>query len=293
MAAPNLNQPPLVVIAGPTASGKTDLAIRMAKKYNGEIICADSRTVYRSMDIGTAKPTPEEQAMVPHWGLDLVDPGEFFSVAQFKDYANTKIAEIRSRGRVPFLVGGTGLYIDAVLFDFRLGDKADEGLRRKLENMSVQDLQNHCINNNIELPENYQNKRYLTRAIERNGISSIKNDTPIVDSVVVGIATNREILRSRIVDRVECMLDGGVVKETQELMTKYSLFDEPYLGTIYPFVASLMSKELTREEVIEKVATQDWRLAKRQMTWFRRNPFMMWCDLESAEHYLSRHLADK
>ncbi len=293
MAAPNLNQPLLVVIAGPTASGKTDLAIRMAKKYNGEIICADSRTVYRGMDIGTAKPTPEEQAMVPHWGLDLVDPGESFSVAQFKDYANAKIAEIRGRGRVPFLVGGTGLYIDAVLFDFHLGDKADEDLRRKLENMSVQDLQNHCINNNIELPENYQNKRYLIRAIERNGISSIKNDTPIVDSVVVGIATNREILRSRIVDRVERMLDGGVVKETQELMTKYSLFDEPYLGTIYPFVASLMSKELTREEVVEKAATQDWRLAKRQMTWFRRDPFMMWCDLESAEHYLSRHLVDK
>ena len=117
------NHLPLIVIIGPTASGKTSLAIRLAKKYRGEIICADSRTVYRGMNIGTAKPSLEEQQGVSHWGLDLVDPGDSFSVSQFKDYARQKIKEIRSRGNIPFLVGGTGLYIDSVIFDFQFGAK--------------------------------------------------------------------------------------------------------------------------------------------------------------------------
>ena len=119
MAATNLDTTPLVVIAGPTASGKTALAIRLAERYDGEIICADSRTIYKGMDIGTAKPSAEEQARVPHWGLDIVEPGERFTVADFKAYAERKIQEIRERDRIPFLVGGTGLYIDAVIFDFQ------------------------------------------------------------------------------------------------------------------------------------------------------------------------------
>ena len=104
--------PPLVVIAGPTASGKTGLAISVAERFNGEIICADSRTIYRGMDVGTAKPTADDRARVPHWGVDLVDPGDRFTAADFKEYPNAKIADIRNRQKIPFLVGGTGLYID-------------------------------------------------------------------------------------------------------------------------------------------------------------------------------------
>lgn len=115
------SEPPLVVIVGPTASGKTALAIELAEMYGGEIICADSRTVYQGMDIGTAKPTSEEQARVPHWGLDLVQPDEHFTVADFQAYAYAKIAEIRERGHIPLLVGGTGLYVDSVLFNFSFG----------------------------------------------------------------------------------------------------------------------------------------------------------------------------
>ena len=122
-------QLPLVVIVGPTASGKTGLAIELAEKYNGEIICADSRTIYRGMDIGTAKPTLKERQGVVHWGLDLVEPGEAFSAADFKAYADDKIANIRSREKVPFLVGGTGLYIDAVIFNYQFGTTADPVLR--------------------------------------------------------------------------------------------------------------------------------------------------------------------
>ena len=134
---------PLIVIAGPTASGKTALAVRLAERFGGEIICADSRTIYRGMDIGTAKPTRDERASVPHWGLDLVEPGERFTVATFKAYAEQKIAEIRERGNIPFLVGGTGLYIDAIVFDFAFAGEANEVLREQLEQMNVQELQKY------------------------------------------------------------------------------------------------------------------------------------------------------
>ena len=132
--------PPLVVIAGPTASGKTGLAISVAERFNGEIICADSRTIYRGMDVGTAKPTTDDRARVPHWGVDLVDPGDRFTAADFKEYANTKIADIRNRQKIPFLVGGTGLYIDSVIFDFQFGISPDEQVRYELEQMNVEQL---------------------------------------------------------------------------------------------------------------------------------------------------------
>src|SRR5664279_14928 len=138
------NHLPLVVITGPTASGKTGLAIELAHQFGGEIICADSRTIYRGMDIGTAKPTPVERLLVPHWGLDLVDPGEYFSVADFKKYADQKIIEIRARGRIPFLVGGTGLYIDAVIYDYRFGPPANADLRSRLEKLTIDELYAYC-----------------------------------------------------------------------------------------------------------------------------------------------------
>ena len=117
LAAADVTDLPLVVIAGPTASGKTELAIRIAKKFNGEVISADSRAIYRGLDIGTAKPTSEEQQGIPHWGIDIVDPGERFTAANFKVYAQRKISEIRSRGHLPIIAGGTGLYIDSVLYE--------------------------------------------------------------------------------------------------------------------------------------------------------------------------------
>ena len=119
--AGHIKNNPLVVITGPTASGKSDLAVEIAELCDGEIICADSRTVYRNMDIGTAKPTTEMLSRVPHWGIDIVSPGDYFSVADFKNYAVEKIKDIRQRGKTPFLVGGTGLYIDSVIFDFSFG----------------------------------------------------------------------------------------------------------------------------------------------------------------------------
>src|SRR5690606_17675970 len=192
---------------------KTSLAIRLAKKFGGEIICADSRTIYKGVNIGTAKPTKAEQGGVPHWGIDLVDPNEQYSAADFKQYTLKKISEIRSRGRVPFLVGGTGLYVDGVILDYSFGDKADSNLRQKLERMTLEELQNYCLKNNIELPENNQNKRYVMRAIERNGQKTSSVDRPSDNTIVVGITTDKSELMQRIRQRFEQMFKDGIVKE--------------------------------------------------------------------------------
>lgn len=284
---------PLVVITGPTASGKTSLAIRLAKEFDGEIICADSRTIYRGMDIGTAKPTQEDQSVVPHWGLDLVNPGDDFSVADFKKYANSKIDEIRSRGHVPFLVGGTGLYIDAVIFDFQFGLAADQKIRSELSELSIKELQNYCIKNNIILPNNNYNKRYLIRAIERSGQVQQRREESLDDTIVVGITTNKERLRTRIELRAEQIINPNVVKEATYLANKYGWDSEAMTGNVYRLVRKFIENEIDQKQLKDKFVISDWRLAKRQMTWLRRNPYILWADLKSAEHYLSDRLANK
>ena len=281
---------PLIVIAGPTASGKTALAVRLAERVGGEIICADSRTIYTGMDIGTAKPTCDERANVPHWGLDLVEPGGRFTVADFKAYAEQKIAEIRERGNVPFLVGGTGLYIDAIVFDFAFAGEANEVLREQLEQMNVQELQKYCENNNIKLPENDHNKRYLIRAIERKNVTVKRRETLIDNTIVVGITTNRETLRTRIALRSEQLFANNVVEEATILSKKYSWDSEAMTGNVYPLVRKYIAGELDETGLRREFEISDWRLAKRQMTWLRRNPYIMWGTIEASEHYLSRIL---
>ena len=281
---------PLIVIAGPTASGKTALAVRLAERFGGEILCADSRTIYTGMDIGTAKPTCDERANVPHWGLDLVEPGGRFTVADFKAYAEQKIAEIRERGNVPFLVGGTGLYIDAIVFDFAFAGEANEVLRKQLERMNIQELQKYCENNNIKLPENDHNKRYLIRAIERKNVTVKRRETLIDNTIVVGITTNRETLRTRIALRSEQLFANNVVEEATILSKKYSWDSEAMTGNVYPLVRKYIAGELDETGLRREFEISDWRLAKRQMTWLRRNPYIMWGTIEASEHYLSRIL---
>jgi tRNA dimethylallyltransferase len=282
---------PLVVIVGPTASGKTGLAIQLAEQVDGEIISADSRAIYRGMDIGTAKPTHEEQARVPHWGLDLVDPGEHFSAADFKAYTLQKVDEIRGRGHVPFLVGGTGLYVDSVLYDYQFGPQADPHLRHELEKLSIVELQEHCRNNNITLPENPKNKRYLIRAIEQKGLNTSRRQTPISGSIIVGIATPTDILRTRIEGRSEQLFDDGVVEEATLLGKMYGWDSEAMTGNIYPLVHQYLNGTLTLQEMKQKFITLDWRLAKRQLTWLRRNSDITWLPLAEAYQYLSQKLA--
>lgn len=286
-----MEQLPLIVIVGPTASGKTGLAIQLAKEYGGEIICADSRTIYTGMDIGTAKPTKEEREAVPHWGLDVVEPGEYFSAADFKRYADEKIAEIRARGNIPFLVGGTGLYIDGVVFDYTFGSKADEVVRAKLENYSIDDLHNYCKNNNITLPENNKNKRYLIRAIEQNSAPLRSKKALNANTIIVGIATEKDELQQRIEYRAEHLFENGMVEEAMGLGKKYGWQSEAMTANIYRLTKRYLDKELSKAELKTAFVVSDWRLAKRQRTWLKRNSFIHWASLSEAQRYLEEYLA--
>ena len=284
---------PLIVIIGPTASGKTSLAIQLAKKYRGEIICADSRTVYRGMNIGTAKPSLGEQQGVPHWGLDLVDPRDSFSASQFKGYACQKIKEIRSRGNIPFLVGGTGLYIDSVIFDFQFGAKYSKEKRANLQEMTISELQQYCVNHDVALPENSKNKRYLIRAIERADKKPSGLETPLNNTIIVGITTDKQLLKQRITDRAKKMFKDGVVEETIVLANNAGWCNEAMTGNVYPVIKKLIDKEIDEDQTIREFIVSDVNLVKRQLTWFRRNPFIEWGDIRSCEQYLSRILDSK
>ena len=282
---------PLIVIAGPTASGKSGVAIEIAEQYGGEIISADSRTIFKGMDIGTAKPSKADQARVPHWGLDIVKPGEAFSAADFKAYAVQKIAEIRSRGHLPIMVGGTGLYIDAVIFDYEFGPAADPVLRAKLEEMTLEDLYKYCIQHNITLPENDKNKRYVIRAIELKSTSAKRLDQPIKNCIIVGIATERDVLRERINLRAEQLFDDGVVDEAKTLGDMYGWESEAMTGNIYRLAHAYLDKLITEDELKYRNQNADWQLAKRQLTWLKRNQFIEWLPLEQVKNYIGTRLA--
>ncbi|MEI6053943.1 MAG: tRNA (adenosine(37)-N6)-dimethylallyltransferase MiaA [Candidatus Saccharibacteria bacterium] len=286
-----VKEKPLIVICGQTASGKTSLAIELAEAYGGEIICADSRTIYKGMDIGTAKPTIEERKKVPHWGLDLVTPGEYFTVVDFKKYAEKKIKEIRSRGKVPFLVGGTGLYIDSILFDYRFGKELDVAKRTSLNLMSLDELHNLCKQNDIQLPENSHNKRYVVREIEKSGETVSKNSTPIKNTIIVGITTDKEVLLDRIDKRIENMINNGVIAEANGLGDKFGWDNEALKSNVYKIVKLYNTGQIGFEDIKRHNAVLDWRLAKRQLTWLKRNMFIKWFDYNNARSYLFSLLA--
>lgn len=276
--------PPLIVIVGPTSSGKSDLAMQVARQYNGEIICADSRTVYKGMDIGTAKPSMADQAEITHYLLDVVEPSESFSAARFKQLANEAIDTIAHKGKLPIMVGGTGLYIDAVLFDYQFGEPADASLRAELQLLTIDELQQICRNKNIEMPENSMNKRHLIRAIELGGLpkrtSVIRQNT-----IVVGIATEKEVIAERVKRRAKAMIGAGILDETKKLGERYGWSSEAMTGNIYRVFHEVLKGTLSQEEAIEVVTRSDLQLVKRQKTWFKRNPHIVWgTPAELMEH---------
>ena len=291
MESSNYNKTPLIVIVGPTASGKTSLAINLAEIYGGEIICADSRTVYKDMDIGTAKPSYEDCQRVPHWGIDLIYPYEYFSAAEFKQYALKKIEDIRSRNKIPFLVGGTGLYIDAIVFDYKFGNKSDVKKRTLLEKLNIEELWKYCRKNNIELPDNYNNKRYVIRCIEQGGINNNRKVEINNNTIVVGISTDRDNLRKRIKDRIEQFFDNNVVEEAKILGKIYGWDNRAMSGNIYPILHKYIDNKINIEEAKAEIFYRDWHLAKRQMTWFRRNKNIEWLELNQVSSYIYSRMA--
>lgn len=278
----------LIIITGPTASGKTGLAIKLAKLFGGEIISADSRAIYKDIDIASAKPTIKERDGVPHWGFDLVEPGERFTAADFKEYAYSKIDDILSRGKIPFLVGGTGLYIDAVLYDYKFGGDVDEEFREKLSQKSIEELQQYIFENKIEMPENNKNKRYLIRAIEKSiskKVISCKKYNKY-NNIVVGITTCREKLRERISLRNEHFFNLGIIEEYKKVKQKYGIGSEAVTANAYPLIEKYLTGEWGYNELIEKMNIQDWRLAKRQLTFMKRNKDINWLNLSDAEQFI-------
>lgn len=274
---------PLIVITGPTASGKTGLALELAQRFDGEIICADSRTIYRGMDIGTAKPTAAEQALVPHHLLDMVEPGEPFTVADFQAAANAAIADIRRRGKVAFLVGGTGLYIDAVTLEYEWPERCDE---TDFERYTVPELQELLRDRKQPLPTNLLNKRHLVATLRRGGEAGKSRTVPRDDVHVIAILTDMSVLEARIRARALEMFEDGIISETQRLGERYGWDSEAMTGNIYPLIKQLLDGELTQAEVIDLFVIKDRQLAKRQLTWLKRHNFVQWQSLEGARAYI-------
>jgi tRNA dimethylallyltransferase len=257
----------------------SELALKIAKEFNGEIIAADSRTIYKGMDIGTAKPSNQEQKQVKHWGVDLVNPGHVFTAYQFKEYAEGKIKEIQKRGKLPILVGGTGLYIDSVLFDFGFVEPGGAKEREVLEKLSVEQLQEVIWQKSYEMPENMQNRRHLIRTLERKGETGTREQKLRQSTVVIGLMPASKTLKKRIEQRSEAYLKRGLEQETVSLLRSFGKKPlEKSGGIAYQAAVELLSGKINREEAIEMIKKQEWQYARRQRTWFKRNKFINWFD---------------
>ena len=265
------NVPPLIVIVGQTASGKSELALQLAKRYNGEIICADSRTVYRGMDIGTAKPSQQDQKLVPHHLLDIAEPDQPITAADFKQRAQERMQDIASRGKTAFLVGGTGLYIDAVLFNFSFSSSVLPGIRQELNKKSVQELQTMLLKKGLALPENTKNPRHLIRQLETGGVSNQKTALRQNTLVLSTPFLDQPTLKERLTRRLNGMLKQGLEKEVQTLVARFG-WDCPALQTIgYQEFKPYFAGEVTLGEVKTAVVQHSIQYARRQKTWFKRN----------------------
>lgn len=290
---------PLIVIAGSTASGKTGLSISLAKVLGGEIVSADSMQIYKYMNIGTAKPTEAEKEGIPHHMMDFLEPDVNFSVADYCEMAHRVIAEIHSRGKLPILVGGTGLYIDSLVnnVDFDQDDENHQ-IRKELEEMAekegVEAIHNILKEIDPETAQKYHpnNIRRVIRAIEfyrvtgkRISDHAKEEKTPRYDVVYFCIDWDREILYDRINRRVDIMVEEGLVEEVKELLAKgYDKNSTAMQGIGYKEFYACLGGIKTLEETLEEIKQGSRRYAKRQLTWFRRNKNIHW--LTPSEHML-------
>ena len=282
----------VIVICGPTASGKTALSIELAKKVNGEIISCDSMQIYKDMNIGTAKPTIEEMQGIKHYLLDFVSPNERYSVADFKKDAKNAIKEILSKGKVPIIVGGTGLYLDSLIYEIEYQNiEFDENYRKKLEQeveeKGLEELYDKAKKIDpvaIEKISKNDKKRIL-RILEiyhatgknktEQEIESRKNEVEY-DYKVYAISWDREELYARINKRVDLMIEQGLIDEVKNILQKYEQFPTAMQGLGYKEVVDYLKGNCTKQEMIEKIKMETRRYAKRQMTWFRKNKQTIW-----------------
>jgi tRNA dimethylallyltransferase len=279
------NKIPLLVIVGPTASGKTALSIFLAQKLDGEIVSADSRQVYKGLDIGTGKVTAEEMSNIPHHLIDVADPHIQYTAADFKRDAEKAISDIHARGKLPIIVGGTGHYIDALVDNLSLPNvPPDELLRKELSTKTADELFALLKEKDPARAATIdpKNPRRLIRALEiadaRGAVPPLSKNESLYSPIFIGLNPPDEILKKKIWDRLISRLDTGMVLEVKNLHEKEGLswerLDE--LGLEYRFIAKFLKGELSEEKMKEGLYTAICQYAKRQMTWFRRNKRIVW-----------------
>ena len=280
-------KPKVIVIVGPTASGKTALSIELAKRINGEIVSCDSMQIYKKMDIGSAKPSLEEMQGIKHYMIDIIEPDERFSVAEYKKQAESAIEEILAKGKVPIVIGGTGLYADSLIYGIEypeiefyeqyrmnLEEKAssDEGLKelynkaKEIDEQAIKKISPNDKKRIIRVLEIYNATGKTKTELE---VESRKNPVKY-DYKVFAINMDREILYDRINRRVDIMLENGLIEEVQNLLKEYDKFPTAMQGLGYKEVVEYLDGILTKEEMIEKIKQETRRYAKRQLTWFRK-----------------------
>lgn len=289
-----MDKPKVIVICGPTASGKTSLGIELAKRINGEVVSCDSMQIYKDMTIGTAKPLPDEMQGIKHYLVDFVSPEQRYSVAEFKKDATMAIEEILSKGKNPILVGGTGLYIDSLIYGIEYNDiKIDEEYRKELEKIAQNEGIEVLYNKAKEIDElamekiSSNDKKRIMRVLEiykatgktktQQEEESRKNEVKY-DFKVFAIDMDRSILYERINKRVDIMIQNGLIQEVENILKKYSTFPTSMQGLGYKEVVEYLNGEYSKEEMIEKIKMQTRRYAKRQLTWFRKNKQTTWLD---------------
>lgn len=287
----------ILVIAGPTAVGKTSLSIEMAKALDGEIISGDSMQIYKGLDIGTAKVMPDEMEGIPHYLIDEVDPSESYTVTDFQKRAKGLIADITSRGKIPIIAGGTGLYIESLLYDVSYGGegKTDASFRKEQEALAQQKGNLYLWETLNEIdPEaakkiHFNNQRRVIRALEVYHVtgqpfSAYQNEREIKEAVydakIIGLDTDRSVLYERINLRVDQMNDAGLEKEARFLYDANLQDTQAAKGIGYKEWFPFFEGQQTEQEVIEQIKQNSRRYAKRQLTWFRnRMENVSWWDL--------------
>ena len=285
----------VIVICGPTASGKTALSIELAKKINGEIISADSMQIYDEMSIGTAKPDKEEMQGIKHYLVGTVSPSKRYSVSEYKKDAICAIEEVISNKKSPIVVGGTGLYVNSLIYGIDYPEiETDLKYRAELEEMANEKGLEYLYKMAKEIDEeamkniSFNDKKRIIRVLEiykETGktkteleIESRKNGVPY-EYKVFAINMPREILYDRINKRVDIMIEKGLIEEVEQLYSKYGKqLCTAAQGIGYKEVIDYLNKEITKEEMIEKVKMETRRYAKRQLTWFRKIPNITWLD---------------
>jgi tRNA dimethylallyltransferase len=273
----------LVVIVGPTGIGKTRLAIQLARVFNGEIISADSRQVYRYMDIGTAKPTPEELAEIPHHLINIVNPDEEFNLAFFQEQAHRAIEDIHRRGKLPFLAGGTGLYIKAIIEGFRPPGVSPDGdfrynIEKNANDKTINDLYADLAAKDPDAAAKIdrRNVRRLTRALEVHAKAGKAfsqlgtKEPPAFELFIIGLTTDRAELYSIVDHRVDVMIEQGFIQEVESLLKKGYSLDLPSLSGIgYRQIGQFLRGEIPRETAVQKIKTETHRFIRHQYAWFR------------------------